>query len=200
MNVPAKQATLETRRPVLLLAVAAGLCWAGVLALLLFYGLDEYRDPLASPRVIFYVLILVASGLTFIPAQRHLRLPGLAFQGVAGAVLLLYILAFVPAPTGWLLSLPDAPVYLLLAAALFWFVSALVLPPLYAVGGWLFRQRARKYDLRRARRQAHAIGAVAGLSVGLAGLRVLTVIGVALLVLIMIVTELLFLSFVETET
>ncbi len=46
-----------------------------------------------------------------------------------GSSLLLYTLAFVPPPTGWLLSLPDTPVYLIFAAALFWSASALAMPP-----------------------------------------------------------------------
>ena len=113
---------------------------------------------------------------------------------------LLYTLAFVPPPTGWLLSLPDAPVYLILALALLWTVAALTLPPIHALGRRLFRQRARQYDLRRARRQAHEVGLLAALCVGLAGLRVLTPAPVILLALVLAVAELLFLSFVEPAT
>jgi hypothetical protein len=188
------------RRLALLLAAMAGLCWAGALAMLLSGGMDAEREPLAAPRVIFCALVLVAGLLTFIPAQRQLRLPGLAFEGVAGTFLLFYTLAFVPPPTAWLLALPDAPVYVLFAAAVFWSVSAITIPAIAALGKRLFRQRARQYDLRRARRQAHEAGALVALSVGLAGLRLLTLFGVALLVLILVVAELLFLSFVETET
>jgi hypothetical protein len=113
---------------------------------------------------------------------------------------LLYALAFLPPPTGWLLALPDTPVYLIFAAALFWSCSAITMPLVYALGTRIFRQRARQYDLRRARRQAHEVGGLVALCAGLAGLRVLTPVGVGLLVLILVVAELLFLSFVETET
>jgi len=187
------------RRPLLLLAVAAGFCWASAVALLLFGGLESERAVLAAPRVIFYVLVLAAGLLTFVPTQRQLRLPGLTLEGIAGTFLLLYTLAFLPPPTGWLLDLPDLPVYLIFAAATFWTSSAIGLPLIYALGTRIFRQRARQYDLRRARRQSHEIGALVALCVGLAGLRVLTMVGVALLVLILFVAELLFLSFVETQ-
>jgi hypothetical protein len=196
----AADAPAARRRPALLLAVAAGLCWACVIALLLPGGLDSERNLLAMPRLIYYALALAAGLLTFVPVQRQLRLPGLALEGVAGVCLLLYTLAFVPPPTGWLLALPDTPVYAIFAAAVFWSVSALALPLVYALGTWIFRQRARQYDLRRARRQAHEAGALAATLVVLAGLRLLTPFGVALVALILIVAEMLFLSFVETET
>jgi hypothetical protein len=188
------------RSRAVLLAAAAGLCWACAIALLLSGSLDVERDPLATPRLIYYALSLAAGLLTFVPVQRQLRLPGLAFEGVAGVFLLLYTLAFVPPPTGWLLALPDTPVYAIFAAAVFWSVSAIALPLVYTLGQWMFRQRARQYDLRRARRQAHEVGALAAALAALAGLRLLTPFGVALVALILVVAEMLFLSFVETET
>lgn len=188
------------RRPALLLAVAAGLCWASAAGLLLVGGLEGEQGALAPAGLIFCALVLAAGLLTFVPAQQQLQLRGLAFEGVVGSFLLLYVLAFVPPPTGWLLSLPDMPVYLIFAAAAFWSSSAAVMPLVYALGRRIFRQRARQYDMRRAWRQAHEVGALVALCVGLAGLRVLTLVGVALLLLILVVAELLFLSFVETET
>jgi hypothetical protein len=188
------------RRPALLLAVAAGLCWACALAMLLSANLEATRELLAPARVIFYALVVLAGLLTFVPFQRQLGLPGLALEGIAGSFLLLYTLAFVPPPTAWLLALPDTTVYVLLALGLFWSVSATAMPAIHALGRRAFRARARQYDLRRARRQAHELGLLAALCVGLAGLRVLTPVPVLLLALILGVAELLFLSFVETKT
>jgi hypothetical protein len=190
----------QARRPALLLAVAAGMCWACALAALISANLDAEPALLAPLRVIFYALVLAAGLLTFVPFQRRLGLPGLALEGVGGSFLLLYTLAFVPPPTGWLLALPDTPVYVVLALGLFWAVSAAVLPVVHALGKRAFRQRARQYDLRRARRQAHEIGLLAALCVGLAGLRVLAPAPVVLLALVLAVAELLFLSFVEPAT
>jgi hypothetical protein len=187
------------RRPALLLAVAAGLCWACALAALLSANLDADPRLLAPQRVIFYALVLAAGLLTFVPFQRFLALPGLALEGVGGTFLLLYTLAFVPPPTAWLLSAPDTPVYLILALGLLWSVSAAMLPLVHAIGRRAFRQRARQYDLRRARRQAHEIGLLAALCVGLAGLRVLTPVPVILLALILVAVEMLFLAFVEPQ-
>ena len=188
------------RRPALLLAMAAGMCWASAFAMLLSANLEASHDLLAPVRVIFYALVLLAGLLTFVPFQRRMELPGLALEGVLGSFLLFYTLAFVPPPTAWLLALPDTAVYVLLALSLFWSISATAMPAVFALGRRAFRERARRYDLRRARRQAHELGLLAALCVGLAGLRVLTPVPVLLLALILAVAELLFLSFVETKT
>ena len=186
-----------SRRSRLLPAVAAGLCWACALALLLSSQLEASLAPLAPLRLIYYGLVLAAALLTFVPFQRRLGLPGLALEGVGGAALLFYTLAFVPPPTGWLLALPDLPVYALLALGLFWCASAAALPPIYALGQRLFRERARRYDLRRARRQAHSAGVLLAVCVLLAGLRALEPIPIILVTLLLIVVELLLLSYVE---
>lgn len=187
-------------RPALLLAVAAGLCWACTVGLLATSVIDQTGSVLAPERVIFYVVLLAAALLTFVPAQRMLQLPGLAREGVAGSVLLGYTLAFVPPPTASLIWLPDVPVYMVFGLALFWLCSAIAMPFIYTLGQRVFRQRARQFDLRRSHRQAHEVGAVVALCAGLAGLRVLTPLFVLLVVLIVIVAELLFLSFVEAQS
>jgi hypothetical protein len=172
-----------------LLAGLAGLAWAGALAMLFVGGIDRALHPLAPQRVVFCALALAAGLLTFAPLEARLRLPGLTFEGAAGTFLTLYTLAFVPAPTEWLLSPPDAPVYLIFAAALFWLVSAAALPVIFSIGRRIFLQRARQYDLRRARRQAHEAGAAVAACVLLAGLRLLTPLGMLLVILIAVLQK-----------
>jgi hypothetical protein len=194
-----EQMPSEPRNPLLLLAVAAGLCWACVLALLFSGELSPTAPFWEAPRIIFYILVLAAAFLTFVPIQRMLQVPRLAVEGVLGTTLLLYCLAFVPAPNAWLLSPPETPVYLIFGAALFWSVSSAALAPIFALGKRFFHQRARKYDLRRARRQAHEVGGLIVAWATLASLRLFTPLTAILVVLIFIVIELLFLSFVEAE-
>lgn len=181
------------------LALAAALCWTGALTLLLLADLRADTHPLALQRLIYYVLVLGGGLLTFVPIQQRMELPGLAFEGVIGSALLLYALAFVPPPTGWLFALPDLPVYLLLILSVFWTVAALALPFVYAIGQRMFRQRLRRLDIRRARRQAHLIGLFAACILLLASLRVLTWVSLLLLTLILVIAELLFLSRVPAE-
>lgn len=188
------------QRGVLLLASLAGLCWAAALVMLIWGFVDRHQPYDAPERMVYYIMVSTAALLTFAPVAHRLRLTGLAFEGIAGTMLLLYTLAFVPPPVEWLLSPSEAPVYGIMALAVFWFFSSLAMPLLYAAGQRLFQQRARRYDRRRARRQAYEIGWLAVLIVALAGLRTLTPIAVALVALIIGVVELLFLSFVEPES
>lgn len=178
-------------------ALSAVLCWAGALALLLLGGLNAESNPLAPQRVLFYVLVLAGGGLTFGPVEYRMQAPGVALEGIGGSFLLLYTLAFVPPPTSWLLWLPDMPVYLLFIAACFWTASALVFPFVYSLGQLVFRQRARRLDVRRSRRQAHELGLLLACTAVLAALHVLTWVSMLLLLLIITIAELLFLSRVE---
>lgn len=187
-------------RPSLLLAVAAGLCWAGALALLLFGGVGADTSPVAGERLLFYTLAIAAPVLTFAPVEQSVGLPGLTVEGTVGAALLLCCLAFVPAPRDWLLSLPDLPVYGLLIMALFLCGAAISRPLIHAASVRLFQSRARALDGRRVRRQSYELGLLVATTAALASLRVLTWVSMLLLALALVIAELLFLSQVEAET
>lgn len=175
-------------------AMAAAMCWTGVLSLLLLANLQTETDPLAPQRLLFYTLVLAATLLTFVPAQYSMKLPHLGFEGVTSVSLLLYLLAFVSAPTASMLYLPEVPVYALFVLALAWSIAAVSLPFIYAAGQQLFKQRARRLDVRRARRQAYELGVLVGAVAVLAALQVLTWVSLLLLVLILALAELLFLA------
>jgi uncharacterized membrane protein len=179
-------------------AVAAGLCWSGV-AVLLYVGNLQAEAPLAPQRLVFYVLVVAAGLLTFVPIERSTSISGLTISGTASLALLCYTLAFVPAPHDWLLSLPDTPVYALLLLAIFGSVTTTATPFIYTFGRRIFHQRARQGDLGRTRRQAAEVGLLAAVTVALASLRVLTWVSLLLLALIIVIAELLFLSRVEVS-
>jgi hypothetical protein len=183
----------------ILAAVAAGLCWAGALALLLFGGVSAGEPPLSPQRLVYYALALAAALLTFVPIERALGMPGLTVEGVVGAALLLYGLAFVPPPTDWLLALPDLPVYALLIGALFLTGAAGSRPFNHVVGRRLVADRVRALDRRRVRRQSYEVGLLMAALAALAGLRVLTWVSVLLLALALTIAELLFLARFQAE-
>lgn len=184
----------------LLLAAAAGLCWAGALAMLLFGGVSAASGAASPERLLFYALALAAPLLTFAPIERAAGLAGLTVEGTVGAVALLATLAFVPAPRDWLLALPDLPVYGLLLMALFLCGAAVTRPIIHAAGLRLFRSRARALDGRRVRRQSYEAGLLVAVAAALAGLRVLTWVSLLLLALALVIAELLFLSQIEAES
>lgn len=181
--------------------VVAGLAMvAWIVALgLLFAGDSALTNRVDSPRATLAVSWALAAIITFLPIQIRLGLPGLGWQGLVGWTLLGYVLAFVPPPTGWLLDLPDLPVYLLLFVALFFATAAATLPLTFLAGRQLYQRRMHRSDLRRARRQAYELGVLAVTLAVLAGLRVLSLMTGALLVAIFVLVETLLLSQVAPE-
>ncbi len=181
--------------------VAAGLA---VLAWVVAIGLLVTSSPLdgrvSSPRLLLAVAWGAAAMLTFAPVEFRLGLPGLTLQGILGWVLLGYILAFVPPPTGWLLELPDLPVYLLFFVALFFAIAAAALPLTYLLGRRMYVRRMHQLDLRRARRQAYEIGILAVALMLLAELRVLMPLTGLLVVAVFVLVETLLLSQVAPES
>lgn len=175
-------------------ALAAVLCWSGAFALLFLGNLASEASPLAPQRVLFYLLIVGAGLLTFLPLEIRMQLRGITLEGTAGFFLMLYTLAFVPPPTQWLLHLPDTPVYALFLLAFFWSVSALVLPFVFALGRLVFTQRMRQNDVLRARRQAHLLGLLFTWIIILSTLNALSIVSMLILVFMVMLAELLFLA------
>lgn len=175
-------------------ALLAGVCWAGVLALVLLVNLRQEVGILTPMRLLFVILVVTAGVLTFAPIQRYLELPRLTFEGTLGTSLLCYTVAFVPPPTDWLFSLPDMPVYGLLLLAVFETVAAIALPFVVLLRRRLIRQRVRRLALPPARRQSYEIGLFAAGVVLFASMRVLTWVSTLLLLLILATTELMILS------
>lgn len=172
------------------------LAWIAALALLLS---EPGRLVGAAPRVLVPGSWALAAALTFIPVQVRLGLPGVGWQAMLGFGLLGYLLAFVPAPTGWLLDLPDLPVYLLLFFAVFYAVTATIVPLSYLIGQRFYKLRIHRLDVGRARRQGYEVGLLIVVTLGMAGLRVLTPMTFGLLVLVVVLTEALLLSQVQPE-
>lgn len=152
-----------------------------------------------GPRVLVPVSWGLAAALTFVPIQLRMALPGIGWQSMVGWAMLGYLLAFVPAPTGWLLDLPDLPVYLLLFFATFYTITAAMVPLTYMLGQRFYKLRIHRLDVGRARRQAYEVGLLVVIALVMAGLRVLSPITFGLLALVMLLTEALLLSQVQPE-
>jgi hypothetical protein len=183
-----------SRTQILLWFVLVGFAWLG-LGAIVFNGVWPVDD---RPKQIVLVGVSVIVGmLTYVPMEYYFRARGLAMRGVLGLFLIVQIILYVPTPTNSLLWVPDVPVYLLVSMALYWVLSTMCVPLTYIIGQMVFRQRARRYDVRRAWRQASEIGlTVVGLF-GLFGLRALTPLLIIPWILMIVIAEVLFLSFIE---
>jgi hypothetical protein len=174
--------------------IAAGLCWL-IAALLVFFGRDGSGSGIE--RVVFLAIVVLAAILSFLPFERRLGLRGLTAEGATATVLAIIVIVMVPAPNGWLLMPSEAPVYVALALSVTAAGAAAALPWTYLAGQRLFHQRARRFDVGRARRQALGLGVWMGLLVLLAGLHMLSVVTAALVLLMIAALELLWLSFID---
>jgi hypothetical protein len=190
-----QQQATERPTPVWLVVITALAAWIAALTLLLAVPARSAGVPVF--RVVLPLLWALASALTFIPLQRRLEAPGLGWQGIFGWTLFGYVLAFIPAPGGSLLDLPELPSYLLLLLAVFYAVATAIVPLT-----WLPARRRiddSYHQVRRARRQAYEVAALAVVTMGMAALRVLTPWGFGLLLLATILGEALLVSQIQTD-
>ena len=181
-----------------LAAGLAVLAWLAAVALLVTASRGGDMST-GSPRTTLAIVWGIAALVTFVPLEFRLGLPGLTWQGLLGCTLLGYTLAFVPPPTGWLLDLPDLPVYLLFFVGLFHAGTAIALPFSYVAGQHFYIRRMHQLDLRRARRQAYEVGLLLVALTVLAALRVLSPLTGLLLVAVFVLVEALLLSQVAPD-
>lgn len=171
-----------------------GFAWIGLLVAV--FSITWNAGNL-SQQLGLMVSIMVVAAITYVPVEYYLAARGVSVRGILGSVLFFMVLLYVPVPTRSMLSLFDVPVYLLMSLALYWSVSSFMMPILYALGQLLFSGRSRRYDVRRAYRQASLVGLIGVGVMLLVGLRSMTPFFFGLWVLMLISVELLFLWYLE---
>ncbi len=187
--------TESIARPYLLgWITVTGFAWLGLIVAV-FGGTWVAGDSMS--QLMLTVMVALVAGITYIPIEYYLNARGVAVRGVFGSVLFFVVLLYVPVPTRSILALYDVPVYVLMAFALYWTISSVMMPMLYALGQHLFKGRSRRYDVRRAYRQASLCGLVGVGVILLVGLRAMTPFFFGLWILLLISVELLFLWYVE---
>ena len=195
-NTPTTAETHESvsRTTILLWFVLVGFTWLGALVAL---ASGEWPRDDSAKQILVGGVALIIGLLTFIPLEYYFRVRGYAIRGIVGLILFVQIILYVPVPTASLLWLPDVPVYVLVSLMIYWMLASICLPLMYVIGKVAFAQRARRYDVRRAWRQSRE---VAILCVGvfvLFGLRAMIPLLIVPWVLMVVVTEVIFLSFIE---
>lgn len=191
--------TPRVRRWLPLLALLAGLCWALVISVIL--RVDLIGEPnLFSPwHLLFYILALGVGILTFWPLETWLELPGLTIEGTLGVGMFLVTLAMVPAPDGTLLDQSSAPAYIVMLIAVLLSVAAVVRPVIAVLSRRWLALRAWALDNRRVRREAYECGLFVAVVLVMAALRTLDPIKFVALAVIIVLIEILLLSFIGVE-
>lgn len=174
--------------------IGIGFAW-----LILLWSVFTGSWSLADRQSQLWLVIgaVIVGGLTFLPFEMTHDVRGLTMRGVLGLVVLIQVLVYVPAPTRSILELSDLPVYLLVIFGGYWLLSSLFMPVLYLIGLRIFVQRSRRYDVRRSYRQGAELALLfVGVFV-LFALKALTPILAMLWVAMIIIAEVIFLSFIE---
>lgn len=186
--------TTVSRTTVLLWFVLVGFAWLvsiGVLAIGVWPRDDHAKQILVAGWS------LIVGLLTFVPIEYFFRIRGVAVRGVIGLLLFVQVVLYVPAPTDSILWVPDIPVYVLVGMALYWLISSLFVPLTYLLGKVFFVRLSRRYDIQRAWRQSREIALYCVGLFGLFGLRAFILLLVVPWTLMILIAEVVFLSYVE---
>jgi hypothetical protein len=171
-----------------IVAFGALLCWL-MLGQLLFVERLDRLPVLSSWRMLFYLLVILAPLLTFVPIARWMRAPFYEVEAVAGWATLGLVLGLVtPADPP---SLAQFLVFLLpLTVAL----ATLGTLASYLAGLRVYRNDPRRYDIVRARRQGYLMAMLAVAGMLLFSVGTLSPSSAALLVLVGVLAEMFALS------
>lgn len=161
------------------LAITSGIAWAAWIYFLFIFDVGAFADPGHPWRIVYYVLLLLAPSLTFIPLAVRWGWPLFAPYAVLSWIALGYLLAFVDPPAYILDEIvagPASPQTLLnvwyIFPLLFALLTTILAPLAYAAGLRLFTSRTHRRDLARAWREAgllslYLVGLAIGRSLGI---------------------------------
>jgi len=185
---------MQDRRLLWALGITAGTAWAVWAYFLFIFGVGTIADPWNPWRIVFYVLLVLAPAISFVPLALWLRWPLFAPYAVIGWAVFGGLLAFIP-PAPEVLSgrlSPLAHWYFFLA--LFVVLTTIFAPLAHRIGLRWLTSRTHRGDIVRAWREAGL------LSLYIVGLTVIASLGlftwpIALLsLLFLVLVEALFLA------
>lgn len=145
---------MQDRRLLWALGGTSGICWAAWVYFLFFFQVGAIPNRWDPWRIVFYVLLLLAPALTFIPIAFRLNWLFLAPYAVIGWAAFGFLLAFVH-PSLAILTGRSSPLsawYFFLD--LFIVLTTILAPIAHLVGLRFFTSRTHQRDFVRAWREA----------------------------------------------
>lgn len=171
----------------------AGVCWVALGWLLFQLNVGNYNNFWFPGRVLAYVLLLVAPALTFVPIGRAVGLPSYGYWTIVSWVVFGFIFAFIPSDPTAGANHNLLPLALLLIS-FFAVLLSVFMPMFYALGLRVFSKRTVRYDYGRAWREAILLAGYIILIAFLSAVHNLNSLTAAVMFLIVVVVELLFLA------
>lgn len=156
---------MQDRRLLWTLGVTAGISWASWAYFLFFFNVGGIPSPWDPWRIVFYILLFLAPGLTFVPIGRWLKWRFFGLYAVLGWAAFGYLWAFGPPgseglppekhPLLRVMLGEESPLGLwYFFLALFIVLTTILAPPAYRLGLRLFTSRTHRQDIVRAWREA----------------------------------------------
>lgn len=182
------------RRLLWALGITSGIAWAAWIYFLFIFEVGAIPNPWDPWRIVFYVLLLLAPTLTFVPIALRFEWYLLGPYAVLGWAVFGFLLAFLPPPLAVLTQRQSPLVVWYYFLDLFVVLTTILAPIAHVVGLRFLSSRAHQRDFVRAWREA---GLLALYLVGLAIARNLGLITwpIALLgLLFLVLVEALFLA------
>jgi len=165
---------MEDRRLLWTLGITSGICWATWTYFLFFFDVGSSSSFWDPWRIVFYILLLLAPALTFVPIGLRLKWPFLGPYAVVGWAAFGYLLAFTGLPVDVRDAVEIGPASLQVLLRVWYFfpvlfvvVTSVLAPLAYAAGLRIFTSRMHRRDTFRAWREAGLLSLyLVGLGVG----------------------------------
>jgi hypothetical protein len=162
---------MQDRRLLWAFAATSGICWASWVYFLFIFDIGS-SSPADPWRIAYYVLLILAPAITFVPIAFRLRWHFFGPYAVVGWAAFGYLLAFVHPPVQVLTGdrSPLTAWYFFLVLLVVW--TTVLAPLAHTIGLRLFTSRTHQRDLLRSWREAgllsfYLVGLAIGRSLGL---------------------------------
>lgn len=171
----------------------AGVCWVALGWLLFQLDVGNYDNFWFPGRVLAYVLLLIAPTLTFVPIGRAVGMRSYPYWTLVSWVVFGFVFVFVPSDPSAGANHNLVPLALLLVS-FFAVMLSVFMPMFYAIGLRVFSKRTVRYDYGRAWREAIFLAGYIILMAFLSAVHNFNNLTAAVMFLILVVVELLFLA------
>jgi hypothetical protein len=153
-SVSVSEPKMLDRRLVWAFGITSGIAWAACVYFLFIFEVGAIKNPWDTWRIIFYVLLLLAPTLTFVPIALRLQWYFFAPYAILGWASFGFLLAFVQPPLA-VLTQHGSPLqvwYFFLA--LFVVLTTILAPMAHVIGLRFLSSRTHQRDIVRTWREA----------------------------------------------
>ena len=145
---------MQDRRLLWALGITSGIAWAAWIYFLFLFEVGKIEHPWDPWRIVFYVLLLLAPTLTFVPLAMRLKWFFFAPYAVVGWAAFGFLLAFIHPPLATLTQRESPLSVWYFFLDLFVVLTTILAPIAHFIGLRFLTSRTLQHDFVRAWREA----------------------------------------------